>query len=161
MGSKSRASMMPSSNHTPAMKVGSRWRSIPNCHWPTRNKILNAAWLLVTTLNFTICQTADELTAYAGLAPNPFQSGTSVRGRASIGHTGNAALRTAAYLVTLNAAQPNPVIKAFYERLRAAGKPMKVARCAAARKLLHLAFAVVKHEQDFDLLSVLRQRKAA
>ena len=37
-----------------------------------------------------------------------------------------------------------------YERLRAAGKPAKVARCAAARKLLHLAYAVVTKRQPFD-----------
>ena len=111
---------------------------------------LVAAWLLVTTLNFTLCESAEALTAYAGLAPHPYQSGTSVHGRACIGHTGNARLRTVLYLATLSAAQHNPVIKAFYERLRAAGKPMKVARCAAARKLLHLAYAVVTHKQDFD-----------
>jgi len=122
---------------------------------------LTAAWLLVTTLNFTICDTAEELTAYAGLAPHPFQSGTCVHGRASIGHTGNAALRTAIYLATLSAAQYNPVIKTFYDRLRAAGKPMKVARCAAARKLLHIAFAVVKNGEDFDPLYASTQRKAA
>jgi transposase len=122
---------------------------------------LTAIWLLVTTLNFTLCDTVEELTAYAGLAPHPFQSGTSVHGRASIGHTGNAALRTAVYLATLSAAQYNPVIKAFYDRLRAAGKPMKVARCAAARKLLHLAFAVVKNEEDFDPLYATKPRKAA
>jgi transposase len=61
---------------------------------------LTAAWLVATTLNFTICNTADELTAYAGLAPHPFQSGVSVRGRTSIRHTGNAALRTTVYLAT-------------------------------------------------------------
>ena len=38
----------------------------------------------------------------------------------------------------------------YYERLRAAGKPNKVARCAAARKLLHLAWAVVTKRQPFD-----------
>lgn len=122
---------------------------------------ITAAWLVVTTLNFTICETVEELTAYAGLAPHPFQSGTSVHGRASIGHTGNAALRTAVYLATLSAAQYNPVIKAFYDRLRAAGKPMKVARCAAARKLLHIAFAVVKNEADFDPLYAARAQKTA
>ncbi|WP_157508449.1 transposase [Ktedonobacter racemifer] len=88
-------------------------------------------------------------------------SGTSVHGRTSIGHTGNAALRTAVYLATLSAAQYNPVIKAFYDRLRAAGKPMKVARCAAARKLLHIAFAVVKNEADFDPLYAARAQKTA
>jgi hypothetical protein len=50
----------------------------------------------------------------------------------------------------LSAAQHNPMIKAFYTRLRAAGKPEKVARCAAARKLLHIAWAVVTKAQDFD-----------
>ncbi len=103
----------------------------------------------------------EELTAYAGLAPHPYQSGTSVHGRACIGHTGNAALRTAVYLATLSAAQYNPAIKAFYDRLRTAGKPMKVARCAAARKLLHLAFAVVKNEEDYDPLHAAQPQKAA
>ena len=92
----------------------------------------------------------EQLTAYAGLAPHPYQSGTSVHGRACIGHTGNSRLRTVLYMATLSAAQHNPVINPFYERLRAAGKPMKVARCAAARKLLHLAYAVVSRKQDFD-----------
>jgi transposase len=108
------------------------------------------AWLLVATLNFTLCESAQALTAYAGLAPHPYQSGTSVHGRPCIGHTGNARLRAVLYMATLSATQHNPVIKAFYDRLRAAGKPMKVARCAAARKLLHLAYAVATHQEDFD-----------
>ena len=69
---------------------------------------LVAAWLLVTTLNFTLCESAEALTAYAGLAPHPYQSGTSVHGRACIGHTGNGRLRTILYLSTLSAAQHNP-----------------------------------------------------
>jgi transposase len=47
-------------------------------------------------------------------------------------------LRRVLYLATLSAARHNPTIKTFYDRLRAAGKPPKVARCAAARKLLHI-----------------------
>jgi transposase len=50
----------------------------------------------------------------------------------------------------LTAACFNPRIKAHYDRLRAAGKPPKVARCAAARKLLHLAYAVVSNRRPFD-----------
>jgi hypothetical protein len=53
-------------------------------------------------------------------------------------------------MATLAAARHNPVIKAFYACLRAAGKPPKVARCAAARKLLHLAWAVVRKGRAFD-----------
>jgi transposase len=122
--------------------------------------LLTAAWLLVTTLNFTICQSADELTSYAGLAPHPYQSGSSVRGRPRIGHTGNSRLRSVLYLATLTAARYNPVIQPFYDRLRAAGKPMKVARCAAARKLLHLAFAVVSKKEEFDPTSSTKPRTA-
>ena len=59
-------------------------------------------------------------------------------------------MRTALYLATLSATRYNPPIKTFYERLRAAGKPMKVARCAAARKLVHMAWAVVTKGQPFD-----------
>jgi transposase len=112
--------------------------------------LLTAAWILVTTVNFTTCASAEAASHYAGLTPLDRLSGTSIRGRPSIGHGGNGRLRTALYMATLSAAQHNPVIKPFYERLRAAGKPVKVARCAAARKLLHLAFAVVTKDQDFN-----------
>ena len=112
--------------------------------------LLTAATILTTTVKFTLCPTAEAATAYAGLAPNPYQSGSSVRGRATIGHAGNSQLRRVLYLASLSATRYNPVIKTFYERLRAAGKPKKVARCAAARKLLHIAWAVVTKECDFD-----------
>jgi transposase len=112
--------------------------------------LMTSAWLLVGTLNFTLCPSAEAAAAYVGLVPLAHESGTSIRGRPAIGHSGNARLRTALYLATLSAARYNPSIKATYDRLRAAGKPAKVARCAAARKLLHLAFAVVTKHQPFD-----------
>jgi transposase len=111
---------------------------------------LTTAWLLVATLNFEACATSAVAVAYAGLAPLVRESGTSVRGRPCIGHGGNKRLRTALYQATLNAARFNPVIKTFYDRLRAAGKPPKVARCAAARKLLQIAWAVVVKRRPFD-----------
>ena len=112
--------------------------------------VVTSAWLLVGTLNFQGCESAASASAYVGLVPLEQESGSSVHGRAQIGHGGQKRLRTALYLATLNAARFNPVIKAQYQRLRAAGKPMKVARCAAARKLLHLAWAVVTKRQPFD-----------
>ena len=110
---------------------------------------ITAAWLLVATHNFTSCESPEQLAAYAGLAPYPHQSGTSVHHRSSIGHTGHARLRRALYLATLSATRYNPFIKKFYDRLRVQGKPMKVARCAAARKLIHLAWAVVMKQTPF------------
>jgi len=59
-------------------------------------------------------------------------------------------LRTALYMATMSAARYNPLLRAQYERLRAAGKPAKLARCAAARKLLQVAYAVVRKGEPFD-----------
>ena len=112
--------------------------------------LITAAWLLVSTLTFTRCSGPEAVTASVGLAPMPRESGRSLRGRRSIGHDGHARLRTALYLATLSAARYNPAIRAFYERLRAAGKPLKVARCAAARTLLHQAWALGTKQQRFD-----------
>jgi transposase len=122
--------------------------------------LVTSAWLLVSTLNFSLCVTPEQAAAYAGLVPLQKESGTSVRGRARLGHGGNGRLRTALYLASLSATRYNPAIKVFYERLRAAGKPMKVARCAAARKLLHVAWAVVTKGQPFETTRA-EQRSAA
>jgi transposase len=111
---------------------------------------LTIAWLLTTTINFTLTVTPEAAANYAGLAPQLRQSGSSVRGRPRVGHGGNARLRQAVYMASLSAREHNPLIKAFYSRLRAAGKPRKVALCAAARKLLRIAWAVATKEQDFD-----------
>ncbi len=111
---------------------------------------LTAVWLLVGTLNFQACASPAAAVAYVGLAPMLKESRSRGRGRPQIGHGGHKRLRTALYLATLNAARFNPVVRACYERRRAAGKPPKVARCAAARKLLQIAWAVVHTGQPFD-----------
>jgi transposase len=112
--------------------------------------LVTAAWVVVATLNFTACANAGAATAFAGLAPRPWQSGSSVRGRAHLGHQGDGRLRTALYMASISAARWNPLIKASYDRLRAAGKPVKVARCAAARKLLHQLWAIGTKQQVFN-----------
>jgi len=112
---------------------------------------LSACWLVVVTLNFTSCATAEALAHYAGLAPVERFSGTSVRPRPTIGHGGHSQLRAVLYMAAGSAMRFNPVIQAYTERLRTKqGKAYKVARCAAARKLVHLGFAIVKSGKAFD-----------
>lgn len=111
---------------------------------------LTTAWILVLTLNFEHCATRESTAAYAGLAPLVRESGRSVRGKPRVGPGGNKRLRTVMYVATFNAARFNPVIRTFYQRLVARGKPKKVARCAAARKLLEIAWAVVTTKTAFD-----------
>ena len=112
--------------------------------------IQTAALVLVATLNFTTSTSAESLAAYAGLVPLDHQSGSSVQKRARIGPGGHARLRRVVYLAAVSALRHNPAITAFAQRLRAAGKPGQVVVCAAARKLLHQAWAVVTKQQPFD-----------
>lgn len=75
-----------------------------------------------------------EISALVGMVPVNRDSGT-MRGRRTI-FGGRAGVRTALYMAALVATRFNPVIKVFYMRLLAAGKPKKVALVACIRKLL-------------------------
>jgi hypothetical protein len=88
--------------------------------------------------------------AYAGLAPREYRSGTSVKKRTWLSKAGNARLRKALYLPALTATQFNPVVTAFYERLVAAGKPKMAALGACLRKLLMIAYGMLKSRTAFD-----------
>lgn len=83
-----------------------------------------------------------EIAKLVGVAPLNKDSGTK-RGRRST-WGGRADVRAALYMATLSAVRHNPVIKAFYERLRTAGKPAKVALVACTRKTLGIINAVIK-----------------
>jgi transposase len=112
--------------------------------------LLTAAWILVATHAFARCETPEQAACFAGLAPHPRQSGTSRHGHRSVGGYGHAPLRRCLYMAAASAVRFNPPIKQFYDRLVARGKPKKVARLTAARKLLHIAWAVVVKDCDFD-----------
>jgi transposase len=122
---------------------------------------ITAAWLMVATLNFTTCETAEQLAAFAGLVPYPRQSGTSLKRTRGVGCGGHTRLRTALYMAAIASVRSNPIIRHFYRRLRQRGKPAKVALCACARKLIHIAWAVVTKRQafqpDFGLQNLLVQ----
>jgi transposase len=83
-----------------------------------------------------------EIAALAGVAPFNCDSGT-LRGQRRI-EGGRPRLRRVLYVATLAAVRCNPVLKPFYLRLRAAGKPAKVALVAAARKLLTILNLMLK-----------------
>ena len=91
-----------------------------------------------------------QLAAHAGLAPQARESGSSVRGKSRISKRGNARLRKALYWPAIVAMRTNPVLRPFADRLREAGKPTMVIIIAVMRKLLHLAFGVLKTQQPFD-----------
>lgn len=89
------------------------------------------------------------LASYLGVIPGLRLSGKSQNRRAPLTPIGNAALRTALYMPTLTAVKRSPWLRAFYERLIAAGKPPKVALLAAMRKLVTAIYSVAKHRKPF------------
>lgn len=63
---------------------------------------------------------------------------------------GRASVRTALFMSILSATKHNPVIRVFYRRLRAQGKPPKVAMVACMRKLLIILNAMVRDNRPWD-----------
>jgi transposase len=82
------------------------------------------------------------IAALVGLAPFNRDSG-KMRGRRSI-YGGRARIRTLLYMAATSAIRSNPVIRAFYERLKSRGKPHKVAVVACMRKMLTILNAMVR-----------------
>jgi transposase len=103
------------------------------------------AWQLLATLPELGTLARGQTAALAGLAPYNHDSGPQ-RGQRHIAH-GRALARTALYMAALVAARHNPVLRPLYQRLRAAGKPAKVALVALMRKLAELANRLLKNPQ--------------
>lgn len=90
-----------------------------------------------------------QIAALVGVAPLNHDSGKQ-RGKRII-WGGRASVRCALYMSTLTAVRYNPLIKTFYQRLQAAGKPKKVALTACMRKLLVILNTMLKHRTPWQI----------
>jgi transposase len=106
---------------------------------------------ILATLPVERLTTRRQVAAYAGLCPRERTSGSSVRGRGRTGPLGPASLRKALYLPAVVAMRANPALRTFAERLRAAGKCPKVVVVAVMRKLLELAWTLLRNGQSFSV----------
>ena len=91
-----------------------------------------------------------QVVAYAGLSPQQHQSGSSVHKKTKLTKMGNQRLKTALYFPALTAIKFNPIIINQSTRLEEKGKEKMVIVGAAMRKLLQLAYGVLKSGQPFD-----------
>ena len=107
------------------------------------------AHLLIALSSHQGFTNAKQVVAFAGLAPYLRESGPW-SGKTRIAKSGDPIFRKALYMPALCAWKHNPVIHDFCERLKANGKNGKAIACAAMRKLIHLAFAVLKSGVPFD-----------
>lgn len=95
-------------------------------------------------------RTARQVAAFAGLNPQHHESGTSVRGKPRLSKIGHAFLRRALYMPALVTLYKTAWGRRFRERLAAAGKPPKLIIGAMMRKLVHVAFGVLRSGKPFD-----------
>ena len=95
-------------------------------------------------------ESAKAVSAYAGLSPRDRRSGTSVHGRPRLCKTGNSRIRKALYMPAICACRFNPTLRIFAQRLAAAGKHKRLIIGAVMRKLLVLAYGILRSGLPFD-----------
>jgi transposase len=107
-----------------------------------------AAVLLAELFNKTFTS-ARQAAAFAGVVPRPNDSGTH-QGRRVMCKLGPGRLRKALYFPAIAAMRFNPSVQPLVQRLRDAGKPPMLIVGALMRKLIHLAFGVLKSGRTYD-----------
>jgi len=136
-------------------------RSSPT--WRAKDKLLRSAPGVGPVLSYTLLAELRELGQYdrkqiaalVGVAPLNRDSG-KMRGKRCI-WGGRAHVRAVLYMGALIATRHNPVLKDFYQRLRAAGKAPKVAIVACMRKLLTILNAMIRHGTSWQAGSLSRK----
>ena len=91
----------------------------------------------------------EQLVAMSGLDPRPVESGAFI-GQRRISKVGNPHIRAVLFMAAHNAIVYEPVVKAFYEQLRARGKHPLKAKVAVMRKLLHAMWGMLQSRTAFD-----------
>lgn len=108
-----------------------------------------SAWL-IAELNLTRFDSARSAAAFAGLIPHLHQSGDSLRTRSTLSKRGHSALRKRLYWPAIAALRFNPAVSSLGKRLKAKGKHPLAIIAAAMRKLIQIAFGVLKSAKPFD-----------
>lgn len=109
-----------------------------------------AAALLAEVPDISQYRSARQVAAFAGLVPRERQSGSSVRGRVRLSKIGNARLRKALYFPAVTALRCSPFFQSWAEGLRQRGKSKMAVIGAVMRKLIHLAYGVLRTGRPFD-----------
>lgn len=111
---------------------------------------LTAAKLLAEYGDFSQFDDVREVVAFAGLNPKQRLSGSSVRGKTHISKIGRSSIRAALYMPAISAKSFNSLLQPTVQRLQARGLCGMEIVVAMMRKLLHLAFGILKSGQPFD-----------
>ena len=110
---------------------------------------VTAVNLIIHTQGFNIMCDARKLACYCGVAPFPYQSGISIKGRTKVSHMANKKLKTNLHMAALTAIKFDKDLKAYYERKVSDGKPKMSVINAVRFKLLARVVSVVKNDREY------------
>lgn len=112
---------------------------------------LSAARLLLVIQSVTRFATASQLAAFVGVTPRAYQSGSSIRKAAAMDRKGSPQVRKWLYMCAIVAKTHDPGMRRWAEQLASRGKKGKQILVAIMRKLLHIAYGVLKTRQSYDI----------
>lgn len=95
-------------------------------------------------------QKSGQFSAFAGVSPSHFQSGSSVRGKSRISRLGSKSIRKVLYMSALVVKNHNPHFQKFVQNLQKKGKAPKIIIVAIMRKLMCILFGMLKNSSNFD-----------
>ena len=110
---------------------------------------IRTSQLLLAEIDFSRYATARQIAAYAGVSPKKRESGSSLK-QTHLSKQGNGRIRKGLYFPAIVATRFNTIINEFANRLKKNGKTSMQIVCASMRKLLHIAFGVLKHKTPID-----------
>ena len=110
---------------------------------------VTAVNLIIHTQGFNIMCDSRKLACYCGVAPFPYQSGISIKGKTKVSHMANKKLKTNLHLAALTAIKCDPEIKTYYERKVLEGKHKMSIINAVRFKLLARVVAVVNNDKEY------------
>jgi transposase len=106
--------------------------------------------MIAVTGNFTRFSDARKFNCYSGIAPFPYESGSSIKGRTKVSHLANKQIKTLLSMAAFNAIQWNEELKVYYLKRTGEGKqPMAVINIIRA-KLVARMFAVIKRGTPYQ-----------
>ncbi len=108
-----------------------------------------ALQLIVVTNNFLSFDDPRKLASYAGVAPFPYTSGTSIKGKTKVNSMANMRLKSLLSACAVSAIRYDPEMKIYYKRRSEIGKHKMNIINAVRNKLLSRVFAVVKRESPY------------
>lgn len=106
--------------------------------------------LIVVTQGFTRLTDCKKLSCYAGMAPFPYSSGSSVRGRSRISKMGNMKLKVMMNLSAWNAIRSVAELKEYYQKKVGQGKNKMSVINAVRNKLIAMVLSVIKRNTPFE-----------